>query len=48
MHIFFTFFYLPNKFDDFFHQPNKFADFCKIFSFPFPPLNVHSLSLQLH
>ena len=25
-----------------------FADFCKIFSFPFPPLNTPPLSLQLH
>lgn len=36
--IFFTFFY----------QSHKFVDFCKIFSFPFPPFSVHSLSLQLH
>ena len=36
--IFFTFFCLPHK----------FVDFCKIFSFPFPPLNTLPLSLQLH
>ena len=48
MHIFFDFCTFFLIFFTFFCLPHKFADFCKIFSFPFPPLNTLLLSLQLH
>ena len=48
MHKFADFYWFFLSITHFFYFFLIFIDFCKIFSFPFPSLNVRSLSPQLH